>query len=67
MYIVPPPPESDHDRELELAAAKLDAAVKILVDDWWGLTSGLWFDTDSARWEFARLLEASLRHLRRAA
>ncbi len=67
MKIPLPLPDPDVAEQRALAEAKLNAAVKILVDDWWGLTPGLWFDTDSARWEFARLLEASLRHLRRAA
>lgn len=49
-----------HD-ELEMAALKLNAAIVVLVDAWYG--AGGWVENEDGRWTFLALLERALGHL----
>ena len=53
------------DAELETGALKLNAAITILIDEWYG--GGGWFDDEGGRWAFLGLLERALGHLEAAA
>lgn len=62
-------PSSVHEAtkaaELETGTLKLNAAITIAVDHWFG--EGTWFDDEDGQWAFLGLLERILGHLEAAA